>query len=693
MADHVGWFHLRVVDGALELVGSAMEMRAGYRLEVDPNGWPMSEGGIVNPSVDQWWTDPDTGIRWRYTNHDTYCGIGAGWFDGAAVESSQATTTLVIPQMINGLPVRQIESYAFSQCYQVRRIVVPNSITNFAAYALGDSGIEQIDISSDNAFFQSKNGLLLSADGAELIAVPPRLPISTLPDGITTIGVTALAGCKSISNLALPPSVKRIRSRAFEMTRINYLDFEGNAPTLDDDAMSGANESMLVRSKVGTTGWTNDLQWQGFQFTPRAVRTESDEKFDLERTAEDGSEWIDTIDGCHFIHQEAHTTTSRNWVRQDYEFWETNVTTRQVSPDQSDIQHVSYEKWENEIKYWDLEHIRTYRLRKGRTDYHSETSKAWVLNERYMECDEHGNRVLETSTVEYYDDEMPTNGLVRQTESRTFKYAENRLAWEKRETTCEFADGSTSKENRYLTFSYDSDGRLSTRQEQVNATEADGSHRRERHTTEIEYRNGQVQLIERKNEVTRNGVCRWDNQNDWYDKEGRLCKCMADSGLVPEGMSTLTWKTEFGPGASWDVDASSETEAFAQVGFLYEPPVGSNGTISVAIQDYRGYFKTTATETSANRWRIDFDIDAEAISLDQSVKELGMQLCEIANGTTDAITLPCKPGLYYGIGYSENPNGSYACDKFVLAEGTTISLPAPPHRSRLFMRILVRTKE
>ena len=56
------------------------------------------------------------------------------------------------------------------------------------------------------------------------------------------------------------------------------------------------------------------------------------------------------------------------------------------------------------------------------------------------------------------------------------------------------------------------------------------------------------------------------------------------------------------------------------------------------------------------------------------------------------MTLPSKPGLYYGIAYAESLAGPYENVGFTMATGETVEVAPPPQRANLFLRVVVRAE-
>lgn len=152
-----------------------------------------------------------------------------------------------------------------------------------------------IEISSQNEYYELKNGVVYGNDGKDLILC---LPISqkksfTIPSGVTTVTYRAFRGCESLENIKIPASVTNVEHEVFDyctsLKKIvigsgvesfnsfsfldcsslenieinsnnhNYTSIDGNAYSKDHKTMmryapGKKNESFTVPSGVETIG-------------------------------------------------------------------------------------------------------------------------------------------------------------------------------------------------------------------------------------------------------------------------------------------------------------------------------------------------------------------------------------------------------------------------------------------------------
>ena len=162
--------------------------------------------------------------------------------DAYAVTDYTGTATKVqIPSVYEGLPVTSIGYLAFSHCYSLTEIVIPDSVTSIGEAAfydcisltsvvIGDSvtsigsyafcgcySLTEIEVSEKNTVYKSIDGNLYSKDGTTLIqyAIGKTATSFTIPDSVTSIGVLAFDNCDSLTSVVIGNSVTSIGSNAF----------------------------------------------------------------------------------------------------------------------------------------------------------------------------------------------------------------------------------------------------------------------------------------------------------------------------------------------------------------------------------------------------------------------------------------------------------------------------------------------
>ncbi len=200
------------------------------------------------------------GIRWLEFTGETAT-IGESAFENCA--------SLESVHFHEGL--REIERYAFDNTPKLEIVSLPDSLRKLDIYAFGYSyeneeakaftmiigsqlkevnaqsfvglNITAFEVSAENPYLSSRDGLLMDHAGRTLIAVP-RLTEGTVtvPDGTYKFGYRAFAYCPLVEDILIPASVKcmnrAFEESAFALTRI---------PTIHVEAGSAAEKWAIER--------------------------------------------------------------------------------------------------------------------------------------------------------------------------------------------------------------------------------------------------------------------------------------------------------------------------------------------------------------------------------------------------------------------------------------------------------------
>ena len=113
--------------------------------------------------------------------------------------------------------LKSIGAYAFSECFYLRNVTIPAKVSMIGNCAFYDcDSLIRIDVAGENAFIMSKDGVLFSKDGTELIQFPAgRSGDYQVPDGVNRICPYAFYSCSFLHNITLPFSLRYIGAYAF----------------------------------------------------------------------------------------------------------------------------------------------------------------------------------------------------------------------------------------------------------------------------------------------------------------------------------------------------------------------------------------------------------------------------------------------------------------------------------------------
>lgn len=209
----------------------------------------------------------------------------------------------------------EIGSYGFYNCDKTKPIVIPNSVKKIGIYAFTDTkhkvleipngvkivsansfsnsditeGIIRIsasvseigqsafygcdatryEVSSNNSFFQSIDGVLFSKDGKQLIHYPNRKPNTSysIPNGVTTIKRSSFENHMKLLKLIMPASITMIENSALKMcTTLTELEVNSSTPPIiEPNGLKSVSASCVITVPEGCIeAYKNSLEWSRF---------------------------------------------------------------------------------------------------------------------------------------------------------------------------------------------------------------------------------------------------------------------------------------------------------------------------------------------------------------------------------------------------------------------------------------------
>ncbi len=221
--------------------------------------------------------------------------------------STYASGTLEIPETYKGLPIVEIGSSAFSWCFQLYEVIIPETVKVIGSEAFCNSSVQElnvsanvekigygisyesdiinINVSDENQFYSDDLGVLYNKDKTELVNYPGgRQDITTyfIPDSVTSIAPWAFAGRNNLETVFVPDTVTEIGDYAFFASELVEIDVPkgikeinhqvysccrnlktvriyNNIEVIGDRAFSGSGiESVTIPSSV------HKIQWGAF---------------------------------------------------------------------------------------------------------------------------------------------------------------------------------------------------------------------------------------------------------------------------------------------------------------------------------------------------------------------------------------------------------------------------------------------
>ncbi len=181
--------------------------------------------------------------------------------------------TVNIPNRINGLPVRAIGDSAFFDCRDVRRLIIPDSVTSIGNGAFsGCRDLRTVVI-----------GHGVTSIGREAFRICPLTTVK-IPDSVTNIGESAFQECTRLSKVNIPDSVINIGDFAFyHCSGLTSVILGSGVTSVGNSAFSACTrlESVTIGRRVASIG-DNAFSFTGLTSVviPKSLTSLGDFAFD-----------------------------------------------------------------------------------------------------------------------------------------------------------------------------------------------------------------------------------------------------------------------------------------------------------------------------------------------------------------------------------------------------------------------------
>ena len=163
-------------------------------------------------------------------------------------------TSITIPNSIT-----TIGEEAFSSCISLTSITIPNSVTTIGSRAFYYcTSLTSINVESGNSSYASEDGVLFDKNKIVLICCPAgKVGEYVIPNGVTTIGNSAFAGCSSLFSITISNSVTTIGDWAFSScASLSSITTPNSVITIGEGAFfhCASLTSITIGSNVTTIG-------------------------------------------------------------------------------------------------------------------------------------------------------------------------------------------------------------------------------------------------------------------------------------------------------------------------------------------------------------------------------------------------------------------------------------------------------
>ena len=172
----------------------------------------------------------------------------------AGYANKDSCTSLVIPSEYNGLPVVAIGDEALDGCFELKELVIPETITVIGTGAIRNcQALNRVVIPSS-----------VTSIGAYAFQDCGFLNSVTISEGVTSIGESAFQGCHSLRSIVLPESIVSIGKSAFQdCDSLSSIVIPESVVSIGESAFQGCYSlTIYCKAQTKPSGWANEWHWE-----------------------------------------------------------------------------------------------------------------------------------------------------------------------------------------------------------------------------------------------------------------------------------------------------------------------------------------------------------------------------------------------------------------------------------------------
>lgn len=171
-------------------------------------------------------------------NISEYYGSGDGYEKSVRLELyfGEGTGTVVIPEIIDGLPVTEIYEKCFYECANIEKVVFPQTLEYIGYSAFYDcSALTEIEFPAS-----------LDTIGSNAFSYTGLIDV-VIPDTVTEINDSAFYGCPQLETVIVSKNVTAIERDTFRSDKqLREITFRGEMTNIDIDALRNSEQATII---------------------------------------------------------------------------------------------------------------------------------------------------------------------------------------------------------------------------------------------------------------------------------------------------------------------------------------------------------------------------------------------------------------------------------------------------------------